>query len=53
MGAVWLVTGHRIRMACDNRYGWCRLQGHTQGGVGVNLEFNILQKLYYLRKGDW
>jgi len=30
MGAVWLVTDHRIRMACDNRCGWCRVQGRTQ-----------------------
>jgi len=29
-------------------------QGRTQGGVGVTtpLELDVLQELYYLRKGD-
>jgi len=29
-------------------------QGRTQGGLGLKtLELDILQKLYYLRKGDY
>jgi len=29
-------------------------QGRTQGGLGLApLEFDILQKLYYMRKGDY
>jgi len=32
----------------------CTLQGRTQGRLGLKppLELDILQKLYYLRKGD-
>jgi len=54
-GNIFLATSGKIHYCPSSGKNLSDAQGRTQGGFGVeppHLELDILQKLYYLHKGD-